>query len=173
VTRFSRYLSGDYALALESACALLVAQLAVRCLPTASVTRWIGLVEGVDTDRPDAAGMADAARIGRYLRRIAPRLPLTVTCLAQALAGAWLLRRRGVGATVHLGLARDEHEGGLAAHAWLSCGDLDLTGAEAKAGYVSVAPLSSIPTSRRRAKDARTHQPPGGIGRRSSPWNDD
>ena len=59
-----------------------------------------------------------------------------------------MLRRRGLAATVHLGLARESGTGAssaraLAAHAWSRCGAVPVTGVEAADGFVPVASFAA------------------------------
>jgi Transglutaminase-like superfamily len=53
-----------------------------------------------------------------------------------------MLRRRGLSATVQLGLAKDGH-GVLKAHAWSRCGELPVTGVDAAQGFTAVAVFSA------------------------------
>jgi len=81
------------------------------------------------------AGMPSAVAavtplLGWALRAAATRTPWKSTCLAQALAGARMLRRRDLPGRVALGVARSaEPPRPLEAHAWLSSGEEILTGA--------------------------------------------
>ena len=59
-------------------------------------------------------------------------------CLPQAMAGRWMLQRRGYSSTLYLGVTRCPKEG-LRAHAWLRCGDLILTGEEGREEFTVVA----------------------------------
>ena len=104
--------------------------IAIPLVPFRRIAAWVGLVpgegrDGLASDRPAAAG-----RIGWAVRVAAARTPWTSACLAQALAGTILLRRRGLPATLYLGVAQDAGvPEGMSAHAWLRCGDAILTGA--------------------------------------------
>ena len=55
--------------------------------------------------------------VARAVDTAARRLPLTTTCLDQALAGSLLLRLRGRRSTLVIGMAKDHPRGGT--HAWL------------------------------------------------------
>jgi hypothetical protein len=55
------------------------------------------------------------------------------TCLKQALVLSWLLRRRGVATSLHIGVAR--RDGRLAAHAWLERDDDVILGGLDRADY--------------------------------------
>ncbi len=81
------------------------------------------------------------------LNAVARRLPWTATCLMQALACQYGLRRYRVPATVYLGVAAGQpDEGGRClfdAHAWLCCGDHILTGAQEAARFKPIACFGS------------------------------
>lgn len=62
---------------------------------------------------------AEAARLWRLTAAVARRLPRRPTCLAQALAVRWMLRRRGIATRLRFGVRLAE--GAFAAHAWLEC----------------------------------------------------
>lgn len=72
------------------------------------------------------------------LKSTRENLPFAFSCLTAALAGSYLLRRRGISFTLRLGVARDKN-GRLIAHAWLSRGDLMLTGEAQMPGYSTIA----------------------------------
>lgn len=82
--------------------------------------------------------------------------PWQSRCLVQAIAARWMLGRRGVPTTLHLGvtraaptdvhpeavlggLRRDERPGLMRAHAWLSCEDFVVTGGPLVSHYTLVA----------------------------------
>jgi hypothetical protein len=59
--------------------------------------------------------------------KTAARLPIGARCLAQALAARAMLKRRGIGSTMHIGVARADATS-LEAHAWLEAADIEVTG---------------------------------------------
>jgi hypothetical protein len=60
---------------------------------------------------------------------LARYFPWDAKCLAQAVAGKWMLRRRGLPSTLYLGVERvHEGEKWLEAHAWLRSGTDFVTG---------------------------------------------
>ncbi len=75
----------------------------------------------------DAPADERAARIGRVIRTASRHLPWECSCLIQALAARSMLRRRQLGCVLHIGVLKREDK--LESHAWLSCGELILTGA--------------------------------------------
>ena len=80
-------------------------------------------------DEPDAENLCrPVASLGRRLR---------CSCLVQALAGARLLRRRGLAARVVVGVRRDH--GDFRAHAWLMCGSKTILGGAGAEGYRELA----------------------------------
>ncbi len=73
---------------------------------------------------------------------VARRMPLPVKCLGRSLALCWILRLRGVDATVHIGV-RKEHDD-LDAHAWVQFGDCVINDTEDVADrYTRVIPSYS------------------------------
>jgi len=73
---------------------------------------------------------ADAIDVAKLVRvavgAAARRVPWTAVCLPQALAGKWMLRRRGVPSVMRLGMAKDGTH--YSTHAWLKVGDFPVTG---------------------------------------------
>lgn len=65
---------------------------------------------------------ARARRVSRALASASRRLPWESTCLAQALAAARMLHRRGVPAQLRVGVKQDT-PGQLEAHAWVRAGE--------------------------------------------------
>jgi hypothetical protein len=75
------------------------------------------------------------------------------TCLAQALAGQWLLRRAAHPARLHLGVAKTKN-GTLKAHAWLECNGRVVVGGEGLEHYsaFSLPAAGSVPDRQTGAK---------------------
>ena len=86
---------------------------------------------------PDAVPAAPPAppRAVREVRRALERACRATpdTCLAQALAGRAMLRRRGLPSTLSLGVRR--HDGELAFHAWLRAGGVLVNGSAGPGQY--------------------------------------
>jgi hypothetical protein len=129
--RQQRHGWADWQLAMEALWWLSVMRIALCLLPFKHILRWMGLVHG--TTVPPKARVAcsgvTAAQIAWAMRAAAVRTPWHSTCLAQALAGVQMLKRRSLPATLYLGAARNPTKSEkLEAHAWLHCGDAFLTG---------------------------------------------
>lgn len=69
---------------------------------------------------------------------VARRAPFRAKCFERGLAAQWMLRRRGIAATLFYGIARDLGEG-MAAHVWVRAGDFDVVGCENAGDYTLVA----------------------------------
>ena len=115
------------AISIEAVITLGVARLLVLTVPI----RWIAR-RARATGRPRSCAQpgetGDIVReVGWAVRAAAPKTPWKSACLAQALAGKWMLGRRGLHVTIRLGVAKDA-DGNLQAHAWLCAGDTILTG---------------------------------------------
>lgn len=139
-----RYLAlpaGEQARAVEAALCLLVVRAAFALLPLPRALRLFG----IGRRAPGAGRIAasEAHAVGRAIARAARYVPFRAVCLQQAFAASLMLRRRGLAATVHLGVARRDDAGGLQAHAWSQCGDVPVTGAAAARSFAPVAKFAA------------------------------
>jgi hypothetical protein len=66
-----------------------------------------------------------ARETAAWVDRVSEFLP-GMLCLQQALALQWMLARRGVGYTLHVGIS--SLEGEFRSHAWVTCNDRVLIG---------------------------------------------
>jgi hypothetical protein len=120
---------------------------AVSMLRVERILAWVGLRPLTGKERGSSgsglsstAAAADrqlAGDVGRAIARVGARTPWTSTCLARALAAAWLLGKRGVPVRLTLGVAgsaaRREGKPGpgpaaIDAHAWLEAAGVKVTG---------------------------------------------
>lgn len=60
------------------------------------------------------------------------------TCLIRALTAKRILNSKGEKCTLYMGVAKEEGQS-MAAHAWLRCGKLIVTGADSMAGFTVTA----------------------------------
>jgi hypothetical protein len=112
---------------------------AVRILLWVAPYRWIE----ARLMKPPAATAADvpAADLARAVTR-ASRLVPFATCLTQALAGGFLIRRAGRNAIIHFGVARGD--AGFKAHAWLESDGGILIGGSEAAAYLPLLGRSGL-----------------------------
>jgi hypothetical protein len=100
----------------------------------------------------DLAGRL-SAKVGReepdpeLLRRVAyavaaaaGNVPWRSDCFPKAIAANKLLQRSGYASTIHLGVDKEE-EDQLIAHAWLTCGEIVVTGGEDLDRYTEMLAL--------------------------------
>jgi len=128
--KWRRRTSTERVLLLEAFALLAVARLLVLTIPF----RWLAVSLGKhmqeSAQEMKPAELHRARLIGQAIRSAANNTPWQSFCLPQAVAAQWMLRRRRVAATLYLGVSKDETKPEkLAAHAWLRCGDIILTGA--------------------------------------------
>jgi len=104
--------------------------------------RWVSLFLGRQTaESPwaeDAENIRIAVRIGRVVETASRFTPWESKCLVQALVAKIMLRRLGIANTLYLGVVRDGRKG-LAAHAWLRCGEMVVTGGRGRDQFTTVA----------------------------------
>ncbi|MEO6222778.1 MAG: lasso peptide biosynthesis B2 protein [Vicinamibacterales bacterium] len=117
------------------------AVVAVRILLWVAPYRWIEAwfmappAPSTSTDPPAAIALA--------VTRASTLVPMA-TCLTQALAAGFLIRRAGRNAIIHFGVARDD--AGFKAHAWLESDGGVLIGGREAAAYL---PLTRATDARR------------------------
>ena len=124
-------------LIIEAALSLLAVRLALAVLSFPRALQLLRIVRD-DPGRGRVAA-AEACEIGRAVARAARYVPFRAVCLQQAFAALLILRRHGLAATVHLGLAREPGAKDLKAHAWSRCGAVPVTGVEAAQGFGEIA----------------------------------
>jgi hypothetical protein len=130
----------DRTLAIESLIMLAVARAMVKSsrgkhLVSRMGTATTDVRQGFEEDGY-IAGSGAAARIGRMVERAARTTWWRSMCLEKALAGKWMLRRRGIPSTMYVGMARQGPD--FVAHAWLVGEGKTLTGA-GKIRYATLA----------------------------------
>jgi hypothetical protein len=120
-----------------------IARLTVLALPF----KWLAVSLGRHQRKADAQICASdlniARKVGRAVCSAANYTPWESVCLPQAVAATWMLKRRNIAGTLYLGVAKDEAIAEkLAAHAWLRCGNIILTGAASQRQFTVVATFS-------------------------------
>ncbi len=127
--------------AVASLCAL---QALVRWVPFPRIRALFSLRSGEAPATLTRAQQADAERIQSAIRAAVARIPVPTTCLGQGLAAMTMLARRGVPATLYLGVARpDDRATGIAAHAWVAAGTAIVSGAKGHERFTVVDRLST------------------------------
>ena len=124
---FSKPLS-EKTLYLETTVWLAISRLAILIVPF----RWIAPFLGTHMANFDADKNGDrktVISVSRAVRTMTRHLPWECKCLAQAISGKMMLRRRQIPSTLYLGVAKKE-DGDLSAHAWLRSGDTVILGGD-------------------------------------------
>lgn len=116
-------------LLLEAAAWLGLARLGLLLVPFRRLAPWLGAHMAQSAEHVTPREAALAQEIGWAVQAMARRTPWQSACLAQAMSAKAMLRRRGVGSTLYLGVARNER-GRMTAHAWLRCGTAVVTGGD-------------------------------------------
>lgn len=121
---------------------LAVLGIALHVVPFKRLAAWMGLLQS-STEQPySTVPRAEARAVGWAVRAAAAHTPWTSTCLAQALAGAQMLRRRGIDSALTLGvLITPGAAQRMEAHAWLKQGGVFLTG---EGGHERFTPISTF-----------------------------
>jgi hypothetical protein len=107
-----------------------VARILVWSLPYRHIRRLVETGHRVARDAPDRTPERIAWEVSQ-----ASRIVPSATCLVQALAAEWLIRRTGAPVELRIGVANDR-ERGFHAHAWLESEGRVILGANGKDGFV-------------------------------------
>jgi len=130
-------------LLLEALVLLAVARLMVLILPFKWLAVSLGRHMNESGTQVNPSDLLFALMVSQAVRSAANNTPWKSVCLPQAVAGQWMLKRRRIAATLYLGVAKNENKTEkLAAHAWLRCGDVILTGAPGHRQFTVVATFS-------------------------------
>lgn len=121
-------------LVLQATWWLFIANLLLWCVPFRWIKPMLKARWGKQTHPPSEP----VVTLGRIIRKVAHRAPWRTTCLVQALAGKIMLARHGFRSFVFIGVAKDRDQQ-VAAHAWLKCGDIYVTGGAERAQFNAVA----------------------------------
>lgn len=97
---------------------LFVAHVALHLV---SFRRVLSVAERVVGQRPGSLRHLSSERLAQLVEIAGRHAPMRTTCLTEALALSWILRRRGLAGELRIGVAR--HDGALVAHAWLEASD--------------------------------------------------
>lgn len=117
---------------LEAMVWLIMARLMIARVPFGRWRGWLGVPIAAEAGDPSLRLDKNLVRrrLSRAVVRAAARLPGSSRCLPQAMALQWMLRRRGLGGAIHLGVLPGDKRGGLDdLHAWVTHADEVLVGA--------------------------------------------
>ena len=149
---------------LEAAALLGLAHLLIKHVPMRYWRAWLTTADsavcGTDQDasahdcrrsRTQSRGRKIVGKVVRTVRSVARRVPFKAVCLPQAMAGQWMLRRRGVASRLWFGVRRSAGgcstntvEHGLEYHAWLTVdGECVLGGGEVET-YAALPPMDAV-----------------------------
>ena len=112
---------------LGAAALLVVVTPALKVLPMRRVRAGLGLVR-----RVRGRDGLSARRLGQLVEAAGAAVP-GAHCLQTSLVGETMLRRRGLDATLHLGVRR--RGSGLESHAWLEAGGVVVVGEAEREGF--------------------------------------
>jgi hypothetical protein len=147
----------DRAIAIESLVMLAAARIFVKTTKGRNLVSRIGgkPIHDSEEDMP-AMPSGPSARVGAMVERIARATWWRSMCLEKALAGKWMLQRRGIPSTMYVGMAR--RDGEFVAHAWLVGEGQTVTGGS-KIAYAPLAAFGETADIRRRSRPQGPGQP--------------
>ena len=130
-------------LLMEAFVLLGIARLAVLVLPFKRLAVSLDRHQNETDMQISASDLNFARKVGQAVCSAANHTPWESVCLPQAVVAQWMLKRRRIAGTLYLGVAKDVTKPEiLAAHAWLRCGSIILTGAAGHQQFTVVTTFS-------------------------------
>jgi hypothetical protein len=143
--RVIRLAPADWAALFIAATALLRARVRFGRISARQLVEELKVDAGAQTPAPlDLIQTARVTRLSWAIRMAAACVPWRADCLIQVIAADSLLRKRGLTPSFHLGVAK-EVGGRLAAHAWLTCGDVIVNSGSVERFSVIIGPADEQP----------------------------
>ena len=109
----------------------------ILLFPFRVIAPYVGRLNHETPRGCSASQQAIAQDIAWAILVISRYTPWHSNCLAQAVAGTFMLQRCGIGSTLYLGLKRSADK--LEAHAWLRAGEQIVTGSAVMHQYTSIS----------------------------------
>lgn len=121
----------------EAFCLLAVARAASYWLPFRFLRPYLGVAQREERGGVSPAQQYTLQQVGWVVRGVSRYTPWTSNCMAQAMTGKWMLRRRGIPSTLYVGVCKMDER--FAGHAWLCAGEEIITGGGTLERYKAVA----------------------------------
>ena len=134
LTRYFALSAADRGLLWAASWKLLLAWAGLRLF---SVPRLLATLKSRSAAGPGIT-LIEARRISRAVEIAANNLPLSLSCLPQALATCWMLQAQGAEPRLFYGV-RNLHPPGFQAHAWVELDGQPLIGHRGAAGFTILA----------------------------------
>ena len=128
----------DRCLLVEATLVSAIAALTLMLMPFRWIAPWLGHHMATTPASQSAEDRRRARGIQRAIRITSRYAPWSSQCLAQAITATIMLRRRRMGGTVYLGIAKREDEGAIA-HAWLRSGATIVTGENGRQDHAVIS----------------------------------
>ena len=131
---------------------LALARIILLTIPFRWFTRLLALQpgDGAAADSPvqDKAFSLRVRRLQRALVIASRRAPWRSNCMTKAVAGACMLRFRGMAMTLTVGVRNTIHSGDLKAHAWLVTDGVVVSGGRSHRNYSPIITFAYTPSPR-------------------------
>jgi len=128
----------------EAMILLAVARGLIRFVPFRIWNKRLGALGGNTPEQQDMeideAALAKAWSIGQCVRRSAAHAPFQAVCLPQAMAGRWMLNRRGIPNQLFIGARPSADMKIVDLHAWLCVNDICVTGQHERSEFKPFSP---------------------------------
>lgn len=146
IAKARRCTAQERALLVEALALLVLAAPLLRVVPFRIIGQLASRPLPHRTPRPPLHDAALADLVGWAVDRAARRSPLRALCFERGIAAQWMLRRRGIDATLFYGAApRANGPRPIDAHVWVRAAGMDVCGTPEPGRYAVLATFPAIP----------------------------
>jgi hypothetical protein len=126
IAKFAKLPPTDKKLYFEALLISTKVKLIVVCLPLRWYAHYLGKQHLVTPEDNIENSRSVILRVSQAIVRSQKTVPWQNKCLVNAITAKRMLQRKGLASTLYLGVNKEN--GNMAAHAWLRCGNLFVTG---------------------------------------------
>jgi hypothetical protein len=137
ILKFSQLPNNEKLLFFKALAISLLVKIVVYIFPLRWYSKYLGSdgsIKGMSLENEEAV-----KKITRAVLRCSRYAPWSTRCLVDAVTAKILLRQKGIGSTLFLGVNKESNK--MIAHAWLKCGEKFITG---RKGYQKFVVVSSF-----------------------------
>lgn len=123
IRRFAKLSYLEKRLFIEAVMLTFFFRLIILTIPFRKIAPFLGkqMIETCSKENPVPTRIL-LNQISLSINRASRFVPWQAKCLVQAMTGKTMLRKRAMESTLYLGLAKENNQNELIAHAWLRCG---------------------------------------------------
>lgn len=137
INKFLRLTPIEKALLFEAVFTSVVVKLIVLILPLRFYSKYLGIQQAESSDIDETNNRHILYIISKSIVRSRKVITWKNRCMVEAITAKKMLKRRGLASTLYFGVSKENQK--MAAHAWLRCGSVIVTGKQEMEKFVVVS----------------------------------